>query len=113
PEDLLTFGRRDPQSFRSLQREYHSRRAAGLDHSWLKPAAVAREAAIESGSAIRTRGFSLDPYRACLGLASAAASRSATIYERSKVRRIRAARKQVEITTAAGSIRAEAVLVAT
>ena len=113
PQDLLTFSRRDPQISRSLQREYQSRRAAGLDHSWLKPAAVAREAAIESGGAIRTRGFSLDPYRACLGLASAAASRGAKIYERSEVRRIRAGRKQVEIATAAGTIRAEAVLVAT
>ena len=113
PQDLLTFGRRDPQSFRSLQREYQSRRAAGLDHSWVTPAAVAREAAIESGGAIRTRGFSLDPYRACLGLASAAASRGAAIYEQSQVRRIRAGRKQVEIATAAGSVRADAVLVAT
>jgi len=113
PQDLLTFSRRDPQISRSLQREYQSRRAAGLDHSWLKPAAVAREAAIESGGAIRTRGFSLDPYRACLGLVSAAASRGAKIYERSQVRRIRAGRKQVEIATAAGTIRAESVLVAT
>jgi glycine/D-amino acid oxidase-like deaminating enzyme len=113
PQDLLTFSRRDPQISRSLQREYQSRRAAGLDHSWLKPAGVAREAALESGGGIRTRGFSLDPYRACLGLASAAASRGAKIYERSQVRRIRAGRKQVEIATGAGTIRAEAVLVAT
>jgi glycine/D-amino acid oxidase-like deaminating enzyme len=113
PQDLLTFGRRDPQGSRLLQREYQSRRDAGLDHSWLRPAAVAREAAIESGGAILTRGFSLDPYRACLGLASAAASRGAAIYERSQVRRIRAGRKQVEITTVSGSIRAEAVVIAT
>jgi glycine/D-amino acid oxidase-like deaminating enzyme len=113
PQDLLTFSRRDSQLSRSLQREYQSRRAAGFDHSWLKPAAVAREAAIESGGAIRTRGSSLDPYRACLGLASAAVSRGAAIYERSQVRRIRAGRKQVEITTSAGTIRAQAVLVAT
>jgi glycine/D-amino acid oxidase-like deaminating enzyme len=113
PQDLLTLCRRDPQSSRLLQREYQSRRGAGFDHSWLKPTAVTREAAIESGGAIRTRGFSLDPYRACLGLASAATSRGAAIYERSQVRRIRAGRKQVDIATAAGSIRAEAVLVAT
>lgn len=113
PEDLLTFSSRDPQNSRLLRREYQSRRDAGLDHSWLTPAAVTREAAIESGGAVRTRGFSLDPYRACLGLVSAAASRGAAIHERSEVRRIRAGRKQVEITTAAGSIRADAVLVAT
>ena len=113
PEDLLTFSSRDPQSSRLLRREYQSRRDAGLNHTWVTPAAVTREAAIESGGAIRTRGFALDSYRACLGLVSAAASRGAAIYERSEVRRIRAGRKQVEITTAAGSIRADAVLVAT
>ena len=113
PEDLLTFSSRDPQNSKLLRREYQSRRDGGLDHTWLTPAAVTRETAIESGGAIRTRGFSLDPYRACLGLVSAAASRGAAIHERSEVRRIRAGRKQVEITTAAGSIRADAVLVAT
>lgn len=113
PEDLLTCSSRDPQSSRLLRREYQSRRDAGLNHTWLTPAAVTRETAIESGGAIRTRGFALDPYRACLGLVSAAASRGAAIYERSEVRRIRAGRKRVEITTAAGSIRADAVLVGT
>jgi glycine/D-amino acid oxidase-like deaminating enzyme len=113
PSDLLTFARRDPETARLLQREYQSRRDAGLDHSWLNPAAVTREAAIESGGGIRTRGFSLDPYRACLGLASASLARGAALYERSQVRRIRAGRKQVEITTATGMVRAEAVLVAT
>jgi glycine/D-amino acid oxidase-like deaminating enzyme len=113
PLDLLTVARRDPETARLLQREYQSRRDAGLDHSWLKPVAVTRDAAIESGGAIRTRGFSLDPYRACLGLASASVSRGAAIYERSQVRRVRAGRKQVEITTATGTLRAEAVLVAT
>ena len=68
PEDLLTCSSRDPQSSRLLRREYQSRRDAGLNHTWLTPAAVTREAAIESGGAIRTRGFALDPYRACLGL---------------------------------------------
>ena len=113
PSDLVTFARRDPEAARLLQREYQSRRDAGLDHSWLKPAAVTREAAIESGGAIRTRGFSLDPYRACLGLASASRSRGAVLYERSEVRKIRASRKQVEVTTATGIVRGEAVLVAT
>lgn len=113
PLDLVTFARRDPEPARLLQREHQSRRDAGLEHSWLKPAAVTREAAIESGGAIRTHGLSLDPYRACLGLAAASVSRGAAIYERSPVRRIRAGRKQVEITTATGTLRADSVLVAT
>jgi glycine/D-amino acid oxidase-like deaminating enzyme len=113
PLDLLTLAPRDPETAKRLEREYQSRRSAGFDHSWLKPAAAAREIAIQSGGAIRTRGFSLDPYRACLGLASACRARGAAIYERSQVSRIRAGRNHVEIATATAKLRAEAVLVAT
>ncbi len=113
PADLLTFARRDPGSVRRLQREYQARRDAGFDHSWIKSAALARDVAVESGGAIRTRGFALDPYRACLALAVQAASRGATIYERSPVRRIRATRKYVDVTTGGTTIRAESVVIAT
>lgn len=113
PENLLTFARRDPGRARLLQGECSSRRKAGFDHSWIKPAGIMRDTAIDSGGGILTRGFSLDPYRACLGLASAAADRGAALYEHSQVQRIRAGRKQVEISTSAGTVRADAVLVAT
>ena len=43
PADLLIFTRRDADAARQLQREYQGRRAAGLDHSWVTPAALARE----------------------------------------------------------------------
>jgi glycine/D-amino acid oxidase-like deaminating enzyme len=113
PYDCLTFARAYSENSRHLQREYQSRREAGLDHVWLKPAAVARLAAIESGGAIRTHGFSIDPYRACVGFAGAARSRGALLHEDSPVKRIRAGRKQVQVATAAGTIRASSVLVAT
>jgi glycine/D-amino acid oxidase-like deaminating enzyme len=113
PEDLLSFARLDPESARRLQREYQSRRAAGLEHGWLTPAAFARETGLESGGAIRTRGASLDPYRACVALAAAAAARGAALHEASAVRKIRAGRKHVEVTTDTGSLRAEAVVIAT
>jgi glycine/D-amino acid oxidase-like deaminating enzyme len=77
PADLLTFTRRDANAARQLQREYQGRRAAGLDHSWVTPAAVARETGVEGGGAIRTRGAALDPYRACVAFAAAAAGRGA------------------------------------
>ena len=111
--DLVTFVRRDPESVRRLQREYQARRDAGFDHRWIKPAALARDAAAESGGAIRTHGFSLDPYRASVALAAAAAARGAVIYERSPVRRIRATRKYVDVTSGDRTIRAEAVVIAT
>jgi glycine/D-amino acid oxidase-like deaminating enzyme len=112
-EDLLSFARRDPEAARRLQREYQSRRAAGLQHSWLTPAAFARETGLESAGAIRTRGASLDPYRACVALAAAAAARGAVLHETSAVRRIRAGRKQVEVTTDKGTVRAQSVVIAT
>ena len=113
PEDLLTFAPREQRTIRLLEREQQARRDAGFDHRWLKAAAASREIAVESGGAVRTSGWSLDPYRACLGLAAAATARGAAIYEKSPVTRIRAGRKQVEIATASGTVRADAVLVAT
>jgi glycine/D-amino acid oxidase-like deaminating enzyme len=113
PQDLLHFTRRSPEAARALQREYRSRREAGLDHSWLTQAAFARETGVEGSVAIRTRGASLDPYRACIALAAAAVARGTVIHEKSPARRIRAGRKQVEVTTNGGTIRAEAVVVAT
>ena len=113
PADLLIFARRDADAVRRLQREYQARRDAGLDHSWVKPAPLTRETAVEGGGAIRTRGASLDPYRACVAFAAAAADRGAALYGKSPVRRIRAGRKQVEIATAGGTVRADTVVIAT
>ena len=112
-DDLLNFAPRDSEAARAFQREYQARRAAGLRHSWLTPSAVARETALESGGAIRTRGARLDPYRAVVAVAAAAVLRGAAVHEHSRVERVRAGRKHVEVTTDAGVVRAEAVLVAT
>src|SRR4051812_33061728 len=111
--DLLRVASRDANAARQLQREYQARRAAGLDHSWLTSKAAARETALETGGAIRTRGASLDPYRACLGLAAAAAARGASLHEGSSARRIRVRRKYVEITTEGAVVQAGAVVIAT
>ena len=113
PQDLLHFAPRDPDAVKRLRREYDARRQAGFDHSWLTASALIRETSLEGGGAIRTRGFALDPYRACLGFASAAAGRGAALFERTAVRRIRAGRKQVEVRTARGVLRADAVVIAT
>ena len=97
-------------ALKRLRREYQDRRDAGLDHRWLAATALAREAALDSGGAIRTDGAALDPYRACLALAAAAATRGAAIYEQSPVRTIRAGRKSVEIGLARGTITADYVV---
>jgi glycine/D-amino acid oxidase-like deaminating enzyme len=113
PQDLLRIVPRDAEAVKRLRREYDARRQAGFDHSWLTAAALTREASVEGGGAIRTRGFALDPFRACLGFAAAASARGAMFFEHSAVRRIRASRKRVEIRTAAGTLRARAVVIAT
>lgn len=113
PANLVTFTRRDAEAVRRLQREYQARRNAGFDHSWIKPVGFARDTAAESGGAIRTHGFTIDPYRACVALASGAASRGAEIYERSPVRRIRATRKYVDVMIGESTVRASAVVIAT
>ena len=112
PQELL-IAARGPADGRALRRDYQARRDAGFDHSWLTPAALWREAALTGEGAIRTRGFALDPYRACAGLAAAAASRGVAIFERSAVTRIRTASRHVDVTTAGGTVRAEAVVIAT
>jgi glycine/D-amino acid oxidase-like deaminating enzyme len=113
PQDLLRVVPRDADAVKRLRREYDARRHAGFDHSWLTASALSREAAIEGGAAIRTRGFAFDPFRACVGFAAAAGEKGVSFFEHSAVRRVRANRKRVEIKTAAGIVRARAVVVAT
>jgi gamma-glutamylputrescine oxidase len=112
PQDLL-IAAADASGAKQLRKEYQARRDAGLDHSWLTAAAAQRESGASFGGAIRTRGFGVDPYRACLGLATAAEARGAVIFERSPVTRIRARAKLVEVSTESGLVRAESVLIAT
>jgi glycine/D-amino acid oxidase-like deaminating enzyme len=113
PQDLLYFSRDDAESARRLQREYKARRDAGLECSWLSARGISHEAGIIANGGIRTKGEALDPYRACIGLAAAAASKGARIHERTAVRSIRAGRKAVEIKTDGGVITADAVIIAT
>ena len=113
PQDVLVFTRDGPESGRQLQREYKARREGGLEASWLTSRAVALEAGITTNGGIRAKGEALDPYRASIGLAAAAASKRAQIHERTTVRRVRAGRKSVEINTDGGVITADAVIMAT
>ena len=112
PQDLIVLSR-DRDGARLLQREWSTRRDAGLDVSWLTPRAVPAETGIPAAGGIRTKGEALDPYRACLGLAAAAASKGAQLFEQSPARRIRTGRKSVAISTDAGTVTADAVVIAT
>ncbi len=113
PQDVVLMTRDGADAVRRLQREYQARRDAGVEGSWLAARALAAETAVSGGAGIRTKGDALDPYRTCLGLAAAAAARGARLHEMTAVRRIKAGRKSVEVTTDGARVTAEAVLIAT
>jgi len=113
PTELFTVAAATPEASKRLRREQGARKDAGASGTWVTAAALAREAALDAGGAIRTHGAAIDPYRACVGLIAAAAARGASIHEHSTVNRIRPSARGVEITTSAAVLRADAVLVAT
>jgi glycine/D-amino acid oxidase-like deaminating enzyme len=97
-----------------LQRERDAREAAGLDAPAMTAQSARKALALDVAAAIKLgSGVSFDPYRACLGLASAARSRRATFFERSPVKKIRVGSKQVEIIVDGGVVHAETVIVTT
>ena len=109
----LTVGVSPDQAAR-LIREQQARRKAGLDAPLLKASAIKSELGLDAAAGLRARdGATVDPYRACLGLAAAAAQRGATMFERSPVQKVTFNRKTVEVFTDQGSIRANRVVVAT
>ncbi len=113
PHAALTVAATPEQSVR-LKREQKARRDAGIDTALMTPRAVASEAALAAFSGLRTKdGATLDPYRACVGLAAAAARRGAQIFEQSPVKEIAFTRKTVDAISAGGAIRARKVVVAT
>jgi glycine/D-amino acid oxidase-like deaminating enzyme len=96
-----------------LKREQKARRDAGLEAPLLSARVVSAEAGL-AAPGIRARdGATIDPYRAALGLARAAAERGARVFERSPAARIKFGRRTVDIQTRDGTIRANRVVIAT
>lgn len=113
PQSALTIAFTPEQAAR-LKREQKARLDAGLEAPALSARVVSGEVALSPAIALRGReGATLDPYRACLGLASAAAARGARIFEFSPMKRIAFSRKTADVHTALGTIRAQRVVVAT
>jgi glycine/D-amino acid oxidase-like deaminating enzyme len=99
---------------KELRRERDARDAAGLDARWITGQSSRASLALDAVGAIKPgAGFSLDPYRACLGLASAAKSRGGTFFERSPVKKIRVGRKHVDVMVDGGVVQADTVIVTT
>jgi glycine/D-amino acid oxidase-like deaminating enzyme len=113
PQSALTIALTPEQTLR-LKKERKTRLDAGLEAPALGARVVSGEVALTPTLALRGReGATLDPYRACLGLASAAEERGAKVFERSPVRRITFNRKIADVFTAGGAIRTRKVVIAT
>jgi glycine/D-amino acid oxidase-like deaminating enzyme len=105
---------RDDANVRGLQQELKARHRAGIGGRFLAPSQLARLTGIHGAGAIVTRGNAqVDPYRACMAFAAAAAIRGARIHQHSVARRIRHDRTGVSVETDRGAVRAGQVIVAT
>jgi glycine/D-amino acid oxidase-like deaminating enzyme len=97
-----------------LKRELKTRRGAGIDTSFVTGRATQIETGMAATGALRTpAGATVDPYRATLGLAAAAAERGAAIFERSPATKIKFGSKSVLVQTDGGTLGAGRVVVAT
>jgi glycine/D-amino acid oxidase-like deaminating enzyme len=110
-DDVLVAIRDGEKEFR---RERDARESAGLNAKAITGQSARATLALDPVGAMKLgAGVSFDPYRASLGLASAARSRRATFFERSPVKKVRVGRKQVEIIVDGGVVHAETVIVTT
>ena len=113
PHDLILVAR-SPEEATRLKKEQKSRVEAGLGAPVLNARAVKSELALDAAIGIRGKdGGTIDPYRACVGIAAAAVDRGAQIFERSPVRRVTFNRKIADVHLDGGSIRTNRVIVAT
>jgi glycine/D-amino acid oxidase-like deaminating enzyme len=112
PRESLLITRGEDE--RMLRREVDARREPGLDVSWQTPRQVGARMKLDRASGFRIRdGATLNPYKACLGLAAAAARAGAECCELSPVTKVRFTRKFADVLTARGTIRTTRVVVAT
>ncbi len=112
PRETLVIARGDEE--RDLRREFEARRDAGLDASWQTAKQVNARTKLDAATGMKLReGATLDPYKACLGLAAAAVRAGAVLCEQSPVKKVRFTRKYADVVTAQGTIRTGHVVVAT
>lgn len=111
-QDALVVAGRDDE--KRLRRELDARSSAGLEGTWLNRRQVSASLALDAPGAMKMRdAFGLDPYRAGLGLVSAAVKRGVRFFERSPVSTVRFSRRDVEAVSPGAIVRAQTVVVTT
>ena len=110
----LVINARTPDDLTALRKEQAARRAASVGAPWATPASIHKEIGGESLGGLRLAdSFTFDPVRATLGLAGAAETHGARIFERSTVRKTRFTRKYADVLLSGASIRTKLIVVAT
>jgi glycine/D-amino acid oxidase-like deaminating enzyme len=113
PADAIQVARDDVEA-KALRRELASLKGAGLEGVWLTGRALAQATGLDGAGGLKTTGHaSLDPYRAALGLAHAAAARGAVVFERTSIDTVRHTRTGVELAAGRVRIQATTIVVAT
>src|SRR5512138_1506809 len=108
--DDLIVATRDGE--KDLRREQEARAAAGLDARWLTAPAARQATSFDVAGGVKlTTAATLDPYRACMGLVSAARSRGAAFFERTSARKIQFSKKEATVTVDGGVVHADVVIV--
>jgi glycine/D-amino acid oxidase-like deaminating enzyme len=103
-----------PEQALHVKREQKARRDSGIEAALLNARAISSEVALSASAALRTKdGATLDPYRACLGLAAAATERGAQLFERTAVKKVTFTRKTADVLTANGRLHTKRVIVTT
>ena len=111
PRDTIAVARGNDE--RDLRREFDARRDADLDVVWQTAKQVGARMKLDAPGIKLRDGFTLDPYKACVGLVAAAARAGAECCEQSPVTKVRFTRKYADVMTSQSVIRTRCVVVAT
>ena len=113
PADVIVTAQ-GSQDVKLLRRELALQKEAGIEGAWVSGAALEKASGIEGGGGVKSSGHaSLDPYRAAIGFARAAAVRGAAVFERTEVHSIKHTQTGVELVAGTGRVKARTVIVAT
>jgi len=102
------------ESEKDLRKERDARVEAGIDAPWITAQSARQSSALEVTGGIKLgSGFTLDPYRACHGVAAGAVERGAMPYERTAVKKLRVGRTHVDVIVDGGVVHTDTIIVTT